>query len=138
MSDGQSRRLVKFPFLLSVAKLDGVALMPENCQFWSLTVSPIDGDESNGSEREFSLVCDSETLKQVAVLRAEPGWVGYRLFGQIPFDECGVISSLSRPLADAEIPIFVVSTYDTDVVLVPEIHASRAEAAWEEMGYRVL
>ena len=40
--------------------------------------------------------------------------------GPIPFEATGVLSALATPLADAGIPIFAISTYDTDYVLVRE------------------
>ena len=49
----------------------------------------------------------------------------------------GVIAWLSRHLADAGVPIFVLSTYDTDVVLVPEARAAHAADAWRAAGIAV-
>jgi len=34
----------------------------------------------------------------------------------------GILSSLAAPLAENNIPIFVISTYDTDYLLVQLIH----------------
>jgi hypothetical protein len=48
-----------------------------------------------------------------------------------------VLSALAEPLARASIPIFVVSTFDTDYVLVGEAHVDRAVAALVGAGHVV-
>ncbi|MDQ6891797.1 MAG: ACT domain-containing protein [Acidobacteriota bacterium] len=65
----------------------------------------------------------------------ESGWSAFRLEGPIPFATTGVLSSLSAPLAAAGIGLFVLSTYDTDVVLVKTADAARAESALEAAGF---
>jgi len=40
-----------------------------------------------------------------------------------------VVAQLSRPLADAEIPILAVSTYDTDIILFKRTYRDAAVAA---------
>ena len=49
----------------------------------------------------------------------------------------GVLASLATPLADADISIFVISTYDTDYVLVREHDVNRAVLALREAGHDV-
>ena len=60
--------------------------------------------------REESLVPDG--------VRVEKDWVALKLEGPFPFSMTGVLSSFLQPLAAAEIPIFAVSTFDTDYVLI--------------------
>lgn len=57
--------------------------------------------------------------------------------GPLPFTLTGVISSLSDPLAEAGIPIFVLSTFDTDYVLVKWIDLDRAVIVLREEGHEV-
>lgn len=48
---------------------------------------------------------------------AERGFLAMRVAESLDFQLTGVIADLSRPLADAEIPILAVSTFDTDIIL---------------------
>lgn len=85
---------------------------------WSLTRTP----------RELSLVCPEDDLPP-SVERAERGWRALELAGPIPFDETGVLAGLAAPLAAAGIPVFALSTYDTDLLLVRERDLERALTA---------
>jgi uncharacterized protein len=86
----------------------------EGATTWSVTRTP----------RELSVVCPEDDLPP-SVERAERGWRAFEVEGPIPFDETGVLAGLVAPLAAAGIPVFVISTHDTDLVLVREAHAGR-------------
>ena len=49
----------------------------------------------------------------------------------------GVVASLSTPLAEAGIGIFVISTFDTDYLLVKENDFQKALTALREAGHAV-
>jgi hypothetical protein len=51
------------------------------------------------------------------------------------FTMIGVVSSLVMPLAEAGISVFVVSTFDTDYLLVKEGDLARATAALRAAGH---
>lgn len=65
------------------------------------------------------------------------GWRCLEVIGPLDLGLTGVLAQLSAPLAAAGIPIFVLSTYDSDEILVGEAHLERAVAALTEHGYRV-
>lgn len=65
---------------------------------------------------ECSVVCESR-LVPAGVSGAGP-WRGLKVAGPLDFDLVGVLYRLAAPLAAAGISIFVVSTYDTDYLLV--------------------
>jgi hypothetical protein len=69
--------------------------------------------------------------------RCERGWRCLQVLGPLDFGLTGVLSSLSVPLATAGIPIFALSTYDTDYVLVRGTDIERAVAALEMHGHEV-
>lgn len=52
--------------------------------------------------------------------------------GPLDFEMVGVISEITTALAKAEIPVFVISTYDTDYILVK---ADVLEAAIDALKY---
>ncbi|MFC1652885.1 ACT domain-containing protein [Planctomycetota bacterium] len=67
---------------------------------------------------ELSIVC-TETNVPTGV-RAERGWAVLKVLGPLEFSLVGILSSLTQPLAKAGIPVFVISTFDTDYLLVKQ------------------
>jgi hypothetical protein len=55
----------------------------------------------------------------------------------LDFGLTGVLASLATPLAEAGIPIFVLSTFDTDYLLVSAPRVAAAVEALERAGHRV-
>lgn len=83
--------------------------------------------------REISLVCPSDALPENAT-EAEPGWRAFRVAGTLDFSLVGVIARISAALAAGGVPLFVVSTFDTDYVLVKREKLQTARALLEEEG----
>jgi hypothetical protein len=59
----------------------------------------------------------------------ERGWVALKLEGPFPFSMTGVLASFVQPLAEAKIPIFAMSTFDTDYVLIKRQNLEQAVVA---------
>jgi hypothetical protein len=59
-------------------------------------------------------------------VEAERNWRIIKLKGPLDFKLTGVLASLLTPLADAEIPIFAISTYETDYLLLKNEYFERA------------
>lgn len=119
------RRLALLPERFAVCRFAPDAPLPawvfhESATVWSLTRTP----------RELSVVCPEDDLPP-SVENAERGWRAFEVEGPIPFGVTGVISGLTAPLAAAGIPVFVLSTYDTDLLLVRE---SQLEGAIDALG----
>lgn len=113
------------PNKLSVAKFDAIPDLPEG--FCSLSVL----------EGEISLVCETESLPQGAIAR-EDGWRALMVVGPLDFSLVGILAEISSILAEERIPIFVLSTYDTDYVLVKETHLPGAVRALIVRGMTVI
>jgi hypothetical protein len=65
---------------------------------------------------ELSIVCaESAVPDEVQCVR---GWRCLRVAGKLDFALVGVLASLVAPLAEAGISVFVISTYDTDYLMV--------------------
>lgn len=62
-------------------------------------------------------------------------WLG--LYGGAIKHNPGALAAIVGPLADADIPVFVASTFHADLVLVPEPRIKEAADALEESGHRV-
>jgi uncharacterized protein len=84
---------------------------------------------------ELSIVCRHEDVPDG--VRCEPGWRCLRVAGTLDFTLVGVLVSLLAPLADAGIPVFVVSTFDTDYLLIKEDRLDAAVAILRGAGHGV-
>jgi uncharacterized protein len=85
---------------------------------------------------EISIVCEQGLVPPG--VRVEINWVALKLEGPLPFSMTGVLTAFLQPLAAAEIPIFAISTFDTDYVLMKRDKLERAievlGAAGHQMG----
>jgi uncharacterized protein len=84
---------------------------------------------------ELSVVCPDEAVPAGA--RAERGFRALAVTGPLDFGLTGVLAALAAPLAEAGVPIFAVSTYDTDHLLVRAERLAEAVAVLRAAGHRV-
>jgi uncharacterized protein len=68
------------------------------------------------TDEELSIVCDS--LIKLKSVKEEPGWKAIKLIGPFAFTEIGIVASITKVLSENSIGVFVISTFDTDYVLV--------------------
>lgn len=123
--------------MLSLYQLPGVyticRLAPEDTlpdwatqgAFWSVTRAP----------EELSVVCEAHLVPEG--VRREGEWGMLSVQGPLDFSLCGILSQLTEPLAQAGIPVFVVSTFDTDHVLIQTADLARAVETLRSAGYTV-
>ncbi len=93
------------------------------------------------ADDELSIVCDELRLPPVLDgldLRVARGWAILKLHGPFPPDAIGVLASFAKPLAEAEISLFALSTFDTDYILVKKIHLNQAIAALQRAGHKLV
>lgn len=69
--------------------------------------------------------------------RVHGGWRCLKVAGPLDFNLTGVLASLVAPLAQAEISVFAISTYDTDYLLVPAGELPQALRRLSDWGHRV-
>jgi hypothetical protein len=120
--------LVVEPWRLSVCRLDPDAPVPP---------APPDGSVHSVTRTpdELSVVCREGGEPDGA--RVEPGWRALRIKGPLAFEMVGVVASVAVPLAEAGVGVFILSTYDTDLVLVKGVDVERAMLALESAGHSV-
>jgi hypothetical protein len=90
---------------------------------------------------ELSTVCTEDVCGEDQIpngASAERGWMALKLEGPFPFSMTGVLASFLQPLADAQIPIFAISTFDTDYVLIKRENLEQAVAALGAAGHERL
>lgn len=85
---------------------------------------------------ELSVVCPIENLPRDVV--SPHRWICLKLEGPFPFSQTGVLLSFIEPLSPQGIPIFAISTYDTDYVLIQEEWAGAAIGALQGAGHELL
>jgi hypothetical protein len=88
---------------------------------------------SAGTER--SLVCRQDLAPSGS--RIESGWRALTVAGPLDFDLVGVMADLTTPLARSGVSVFVLSTFDTDHVLVRDEDVERAVDALAAAGHIV-
>jgi hypothetical protein len=114
--------------LYAVVRCDPDGPLPDWARgghFWSVT----------RTDSELSIVCREEDVPAAA--SAERGWCALELAGPLDFSLTGVVSALVTPLADAEVPIFVLSTFETDYLLVREPDLQRSVEALTAAGHEI-
>ena len=84
---------------------------------------------------ETSVVCARHGVPRKA--KQEGPYVAFSVAGTLDLALTGVLSRILLPLAEAEVPVFTLATFDTDWVLVPVGQAGRAAEAWRRTGYDV-
>jgi hypothetical protein len=84
---------------------------------------------------ETSVVCHASTVPPKA--RKQGPFVAFEVTGPLSFKLTGVLHALLTPLAEAEISVFTVSTFDTDWILVHAGKADEAEQALLAAGHTV-
>ena len=84
---------------------------------------------------ELSIVCPTANVP--AHIHSPHRWICLKLEGPFPFSVTGVLLSFIRPLSENEVPIFVVSTYDTDYVLIQEEFSEKALALLQQAGHEL-
>lgn len=114
---------------LSVIRLPPDAAVPPwvSGDLWSITRTP----------SELSLVCRS-SLVPPGMPTVEAGWRAMAVEGSLDFSLVGVLASLATACAEADVPIFVLSTFDTDWLLVKDSDVGRASWTLRAHGHEVV
>ena len=79
---------------------------------------------TGATEEERSLVCPTVSVPENTTDR-DDGWRAFRVKGTLDFSLTGILARLSAVLAEAEIGIFAVSTFNTDYILTKSVHFDR-------------
>ena len=119
--------LKKLPYDLTVCKVTSLADVDLDTEFFFL----------GKTDEELSLVCRTED-PPAATTERDDGWKGFRIEGVLEFSMVGILSKLSGILAENEIGLFAVSTYNTDYILVKEANFAKALEVLAAEGYTIV
>ena len=122
----QPQTLYLLPETFAICRLGAGSPLPQWLQtdhFFSIT----------GTPDELSLVCSAEFVP--VDVQVDCGWRCLKLQGPFEFSLTGILNSVTVPLAEANIGIFAISTYDTDYVLVKEQSLKQSLSVLTEAGH---
>ena len=122
--------------IYSVCRLDKNDIIPSwimNGEFFSITKT----------EDELSIVCSQENLPhntqyELLNIQCEKDWRILKVEGPLDFSLLGILASISSLMAQEQISIFALSTYDTDYILVKENDIDAAINALLKNNYDVI
>ena len=126
-------KIRKFDQTIAVCQLPDRFPVPDWCrgEFSAAIYSP----------GELTLICDQrnipEDFESGARAKIKRDWICFGIDQILDFEIVGVIADLSRVLASAKIPIFVISSYNTDYLLVPDRFCEQATDALVRAGYEI-
>lgn len=89
------------------------------------------------TDEERSLVCITDCVPE-NVSERDDGWSAFRIQGILDFSLIGILAKISTLLADNKIGIFVISTYNTDYILLKKENFDRAAAVLSDAGYQMV
>ena len=113
---------------LAIARLnstDEIPKMVKDSPFWSITIT----------REEISMVLEEHYV--LPNWKVDFGWRYLKVIGPLDFSLTGILSSILVPLAKAGISIFVISTYDTDYILVKDYLFEKAISVLNYDGYEI-
>jgi uncharacterized protein len=128
VSDAPTYALEQYPERLAVVRLGPGAEVPpwaESSSLFSVTATAT----------ETSIVCAGRNVPRKA--RHEGPFAAFAVTGPLDFALTGVLAALLQPLAEAQISVFTISTFDTDWILVPFERADAAAEEWRRRGHAV-
>lgn len=89
------------------------------------------------TDEEISLVCDTNNLPS-NILSRDDNWKAFRIEGVLDFSLIGILSKISSLLAENNIGIFVISTYNTDYILIKKENFSKAIKLLKDNDYQII
>jgi len=99
--------LKQLPYVFSVCKITDISQVDFTKEFVFLSKT----------DDEISLVCES-SYAPLNLTACEPGWRALKISGILDFGMIGVIAGISKIAEEVGISIFVISTYNTDYILI--------------------
>jgi hypothetical protein len=123
---------MKFEFTVlkntyAIYRLDNDAAIPawtNMSDFYSIT----------RTRDELSIVCKQTDIKEVDNIMTDKNWKILKISGPLDLASVGIIADISSLLRNSKIPIFSVSTYDTDYILIKNQNLETALAVLKDNG----
>ena len=88
------------------------------------------------TDDEFTIICPD--FMAPTNVQSEMGWKCIKVDGTMNLKEVGVLESLAQPLAESNIPLMAISTFNTDYIFVLEEHIVTAVQALQKAGHQFI
>ena len=89
------------------------------------------------TDEEYSLVCITENVPD-NVIERDDNWKAFRIQGVLDFSLIGILSQILTLLAENQIGIFAISTYNTDYILTKKDNYNKALKVLSDAGYKII
>jgi len=129
--------LTLLPDLYAVVKLPANAPIPE----WASMSDKVDLASVTRTTDELSIICPNfnvPNMPQSDALLYEKGWSCLKVKGPLDFGLVGLLADLTRILASIGVTVFVLSTYETDFLMVRHESLERSIRALRNEGYTII
>lgn len=113
------------PERLAIVRLPAAAPVPAWARGDFVTISR--------TPQELSIVCAQRHVP--ADVQHAADRVAFGITGVVPMTTIGLLAALCGALAEAQVPVFAISTHDTDYLLVQAAHVANARRALEALGH---
>lgn len=117
----------KIGYDFSVCKVEDYSQIDMNAEFCFI----------GKTEEEKSLVCLTSQVPS-NVTEREDGWRAFRIQGILDFSLIGILSKIAGILAENQIGIFAVSTFNTDYIWTKKEQYQKALDALQNAGYKIV
>ncbi len=109
------------------------------CQVEDYSLVDLDAEYcfTGKTDEEKSLVCITDEVPE-NVIRRDDGWKAIRIQGVLDFSLIGILAKIAGILAENDISIFAVSTYNTDYILLKEEKYQKALEVLGDSGYEIV
>lgn len=126
-SSGENMRIKKLKQDFSICKVEDYSMTDVEKEFCFI----------GKTDEEKSLVCLTKEVPENVMVQ-DDGWKAFRIEGVLDFSLIGILSKIATILAENQIGIFAVSTFNTDYILVKAENFNRAITALSDAGYQVI
>lgn len=89
------------------------------------------------TDDEISLVCMTRDVPTETLAR-EDGWRAFKIQGVLDFSMVGILAKIATVLAENQISIFAISTFNTDYILVKTKQAQKTAHVLVQAGYSLV
>lgn len=119
-------RLEKLKYDLSIVKINDIKDFDFSKEFYFVAKT----------DEEISIVAKTEDAPEIAYKR-EDGYKALRVVGELDFNLIGILADITGTLAESGIPVFAVSTFNTDYILVKKEYFEKAVSALKRRAYDI-
>ena len=120
---------------IKLKQLEGIYAIAQLSQLDSIP-DWVEGDgfiNISRTDDELSLVCLEKRIP--ANVKIDRGWTCFKFLGPFAFNAAGVILTVIRPLSENGIGIFIVSTFNGDILLLKSEDVKSAKKLLVDAGH---